>query len=127
MTFALRLTEIMAARRMNQSDVARALRLTPQAVGQWLRGETNPTGAKIKRIAEALSVTEADLMSPVGSPIPDFSPAPTSEVAPKKPRLVDQPDQLALLEFWDDLRTDEARIRVFRILRAAAEPASKRS
>lgn len=127
MTFSIRLAEIMKARRMNQSDVARALGITPQAVGQWGKhGGTMPTGAKLKKIADALSVTEADLVSPVGSPFADFG-LPAAISAPKKSRLVDKPDELALLEFWDDLGSEEERIRAFRILKAAASPISKRS
>lgn len=126
MTFAARLREIAEARQTTPSGVARALGITPQAVGQWGKpGGTMPTGAKLKKLADFLRVTEGDLFLPVGAPIlgsrPHFSVDP-----PEKSRLVNQPDQLALLEFWDSLEHEE-RMRVFRILRAAVEPISKRS
>jgi transcriptional regulator with XRE-family HTH domain len=130
MTFAARLREIMKAHGLTQSHVARELHITSQAVSQWAKpGGTRPVGDKLDDVAKALRVTTTELMSPVGSPFNDLSgagPALPSD-PPKKSRLVDEPDKLALLKFWDDLETEEERIRAFRILRAAAMPISKRS
>lgn len=84
-----------------------------------------PVGAKMQDIARFLDVTVSELVAPVGSPFKG-SGAPLSVDAPKPPRLIDQPDQLALLDFWDDLETEEERIRVFRVLQAAVTPIAKR-
>jgi transcriptional regulator with XRE-family HTH domain len=127
MTFKLRLREIAQARGTNLSGIARELGITSQAVGQWgAPGGTMPVGAKLKDIARILDVTESDLLAPVGAPFRGSGAALPVD-APKKTRLVDDPDQLALLDFWDDLGTTEERVRVFRILQAAVAPLSKRS
>lgn len=71
MSFAQRLTEIMADRDVNQSDLGRALKLTSQAVNQWTDGGTRPVGKRLGLIADVLDVTVSDLMAPPGSPIPN--------------------------------------------------------
>lgn len=127
MTFKLRLREIAKARGTNQTGIANHLGITPQAVGQWgMPDGTMPVGAKLKDIADFLGVTESDLLAPVGSPFKGSGAARPVD-APKPSRLVDDPEQIALLDFWDDLETREERIRMFRILQAAVSPVAKRS
>lgn len=114
----------MDARGTNKSRLARQLGITSQAVGQWGKpGGTMPTGEKLEWIASKLGVSVAELMSEVGTPFRDSDPTQPGS-PPKVTRLVDQPDELALLEFWDDLPQEE-RVRVFRILRAAVTAVEK--
>lgn len=61
---------IAAARetaRLNQSELARQMGVSPQAVQKWEAGETVPRGQRIERLASALGVTVSYLMSGTGA------------------------------------------------------------
>lgn len=45
----------------NQSELARYVGVTPQAVQQWISGETSPRGENLKKVAEFLGVSRAFL------------------------------------------------------------------
>lgn len=45
----------------NQSELARAAQVTPQAVQQWIAHETSPRGKNLDRAAAFLGVTPAEL------------------------------------------------------------------
>jgi phage repressor protein C with HTH and peptisase S24 domain len=45
----------------NQSELARFVNVTPQAVQKWVAGETEPRGKNLERAAEFLGVTPATL------------------------------------------------------------------
>ena len=118
MIFYRRLKEIMDAKGITKSQLARGLGITPQAVGQWGKdGGTMPVGDRLARIASILDVSIPELMSDVGLPFREFrSPHP---VQPQKhARFVDEPDKLALLDLWDDL-SESDRVRVFNVLKAS--------
>lgn len=118
MIFYRRLKEIMDAKGVSKSQLARDLGITPQAVGQWGKaGGTMPVGDKLARIASILDVSMPELMSDVGAPFRSGRSA--HPVQPQKhARLVDQPDQIALLDLWEDLAETD-RIRVFNVLKAS--------
>lgn len=56
-SFVMRLHAAMAARSVDQSELARRLGITSQAVNQWLAGETAPKGKRVARVAEELGVS----------------------------------------------------------------------
>ena len=116
MNFAGRLREILLQRGKNLSDLARHMGVTSQAVGQW-GNSTHPTIDKLPDIAKYLGVTIPELMSPVGAP---FAGSGLTGGPPEVTRLVYKRDEIALLDFWDDLTPDE-RDRAFRILRASTD------
>lgn len=45
----------------NQSELARFIGVTPQAVQKWISGETEPRGKNLDRVAEFLGVTSSHL------------------------------------------------------------------
>jgi SOS-response transcriptional repressor LexA len=52
----------MEARGLDQSAVARGLGIEPQSVQQWIRGQTNPRGYRIKALAALLDVEPWELL-----------------------------------------------------------------
>ncbi|RDE25296.1 helix-turn-helix domain-containing protein [Motiliproteus coralliicola] len=52
-----RIAEARAKVKLNQSELARAMGVTPQAVQQWEEGLTSPRGNRIGKLAELLQVT----------------------------------------------------------------------
>lgn len=66
------ITVLREAKGMNQSELARAVGVTPQAVQKWEGGASTPRPSKIADIAAALGVDPAALMAAIfdgGSPI----------------------------------------------------------
>lgn len=55
------LSEVMKERDLSQTDLAKAVGVTPQAVQQWCSGKTVPRGDKLVRLAEYLSLSPAVL------------------------------------------------------------------
>lgn len=47
---------------LNQSELARLLDISPQAVQKWEAGETLPRGRRMQQLCEALNVSVAELM-----------------------------------------------------------------
>ncbi len=52
-----RIAEARAKVKLNQSELARAMGVTPQAVQQWEEGLTSPRGNRIGKLADLLQVT----------------------------------------------------------------------
>jgi len=59
----------------NQSELARYVGVTPQAVQQWISGETSPRGKRLARIADFLGVSPVALQYGEGYAAPDQLPA----------------------------------------------------
>jgi SOS-response transcriptional repressor LexA len=57
-----RIKACMEARNLDQSTVARGLGIEPQSVQQWIRGQTNPRGYRIKALAALLDVEPWELL-----------------------------------------------------------------
>lgn len=57
-----RIAEARNAKGLNQSELARALGVTPQAVQKWEAGGA-PKGARLREVADALGVTVEHLLS----------------------------------------------------------------
>lgn len=67
--FPERIAELLLAKNGgNQSELARHIGVSPQAVQQWLAGETSPRGKNLEKLAEFLGVSPAELQ--YGSPTP---------------------------------------------------------
>ena len=64
MPFAENLKRIMSQKDVDQSELARRLGVSPQAVNQWASGVTAPRGKRFAKVAEALEVDPADLWTP---------------------------------------------------------------
>ena len=65
----------------NQSELARFVGVTPQAVQQWISEETSPRGKNLEKAAEFLGVTPAELRfgdqantEPAGQPANELTP-----------------------------------------------------
>lgn len=52
----------MKRKGLNQTDLAKILKVTPQAVQQWLSGVTSPKGKRLSNLAKALSVSQLWLL-----------------------------------------------------------------
>jgi len=68
MAFKDRLAMIAAERGVDQSELARRVRVSASAANQWFAGKTTPYGKRLDAIAEALGVTPAQLAS--DGPVP---------------------------------------------------------
>ncbi len=66
MSFAANLQRISAQKQITQSDLARELDVTSQAVNQWYTGATTPRGRRLSQIAKALGVSEGELLGAPG-------------------------------------------------------------
>lgn len=55
-TTAQVLDEVMHEKRITQADIARKVRVTPQAVQQWCSGKSTPRGPKLALLSEYLGV-----------------------------------------------------------------------
>ena len=60
------LKQVLAERKMTQSDLARAIGVRPQAVQQWLSGRTQPRGKNLEALSLYLGLSPAIISS--GSP-----------------------------------------------------------
>ena len=57
---AKRISDLLLAKNGgNQSELARYVGVSPQAVQQWISGETSPRGKNLTKLAEFLGVTPA--------------------------------------------------------------------
>ena len=61
--FARNLKNMLEARRKNQSDLARFLKMTPTAVSRWTNAEVLPRPSTIDRICGYLVCSGEDLMT----------------------------------------------------------------
>ncbi|CAH2606449.1 Helix-turn-helix transcriptional regulator (plasmid) [Rhodovastum atsumiense] len=66
MALGQRISELMKARGMDQSALARTLGIKSQSVNQWIAGRTAPGRDRLPAIAGALGVSVADLIDDRG-------------------------------------------------------------
>jgi transcriptional regulator with XRE-family HTH domain len=59
MKFAERLKEVMEIRKMNQSELSALTGIGKPSISQYLSGKNEPKHDKMKKLAEALEVTES--------------------------------------------------------------------
>lgn len=106
-----RIREIRKAQRpkLSLEKLAERTGITIPHLSRLERGERPLTGEWIEKISMALNVSPRDLL---------HEPASGAVGVPKPGRFVDDPDQLAILEFFDGLDRD-GRVRAFRVLTAA--------
>ena len=76
-----RIAEARAAKGMNQSELARALGVTPQAVQKWEAGWA-PKGARLREVAEALGTTVEYLLTGSITVVRKFSQEADANVEP---------------------------------------------
>ncbi|HEY5985660.1 MAG TPA: helix-turn-helix transcriptional regulator [Streptosporangiaceae bacterium] len=122
--FARSLHRALAAQRMSQRDLARAVDVSPNAVSQWVKGDTAPRTLEVaEKVERALGLQEGDLSRLIG-----FSPRSVQERAmvnvltaiEADPRL-DEPGRHLLMSIRQELgRRHEAEV-AYAALRAAAE------
>lgn len=61
-SFRSRITQCMAEKHLNQAELARAARIRPSSLSDYLTGKYQPKQDKIARMAAALEVSPAWLM-----------------------------------------------------------------
>lgn len=106
-SFVTRLRAAMAARSVDQSELARRLGITSQAVNQWLAGETAPKGKRLARVADELGVSLDWLLA-------------------GRDGFAEAPEPLAPAGLTDDLMADLAA-RLEQMLKEEAMPADVRT
>jgi len=62
-TLAKRLARARECKGLNQSELARALGLSPQAVQNWESGKSSPRGSRLAEVASVLGVTAEHLIT----------------------------------------------------------------
>lgn len=62
--FSMNLKRLMAARNMNQNDLAKALGFNRTTVNTWCTGSAFPTTDKIQMIADYFGVGKSELIEP---------------------------------------------------------------
>lgn len=68
-----RITELLDAKNGgNQSELARAVGVSPQAVQQWVSGLTTPRGANVEKAARFLNTTPTFLLYGGTQPVPAY-------------------------------------------------------
>lgn len=60
--FRAKIRQALDAKGWSQSDLARAMGITPQAVGDYFHGRTCPSLNVVERFAEALAVEPANML-----------------------------------------------------------------
>ncbi len=105
--FASRLSQALEARRMNQSELARRLRLRPQSVQKWVSGRSQPRGKRMEFVASALGVPVAWLEHGTGEmndPLPAVEQVRRKRIeeTPNNYSYRDSPRVRELTEWIDD-------------------------
>ncbi|EEO27560.1 helix-turn-helix domain-containing protein [Oxalobacter paraformigenes] len=57
---------------ISQSELARKIGVTPQAVQKWEKAKTVPRGATLRKLADALGVSPAYIQFGISDPVPDY-------------------------------------------------------
>lgn len=85
--FGRRLHQIMLAKNLTQSDLARAAGMDRMRISSYVRGQSLPTPLFLKKLAEALSIDPNELLPDV---MPTAAPLYSTAVSPdgRKMRLV---------------------------------------
>ena len=100
----MEISDLIRAKRkergLSQRALADLLQVNNSAVAQWELGTTLPTNANMTALRALLGIGEAVQVSPD---------------APYPGKLVDDPDKLAWLAFWDSM-SDERRRTVTELL-----------
>ncbi|KXU38700.1 hypothetical protein AXE65_12385 [Ventosimonas gracilis] len=69
-TLAKRLARARESKGLNQSELARALGLSPQAIQNWEGGKSNPRGSRLNDVASVLGITVQYLVTGDDAPAP---------------------------------------------------------
>lgn len=109
--FARRVQELRLQHKMTQVDLAVAVGLTRAHIAKIETGDDSASAASLAALAHIFG-TSMDFLYRGAHPRP---PAPTVG------RVVDQPEELAVLDLWRAIPADH-RARVIRMIAAAAEP-----
>ena len=75
-TFSTRLIALREAIGVNQSELARRVGVTPQAVQKWESGANGPRGKRLEKLASELRSTVGYLVSGEGDGTPNVEPGP---------------------------------------------------
>lgn len=81
MSFKNRLQAAMAKADVDQSELARRLSVSSQAVNQWVSGATIPRGRRLQTIADALGVRVTQLLESDELPLPAHPLASNARIA----------------------------------------------
>lgn len=99
-TFAQVLAELMAEYKANQSDIARAVEMSPSAVSLWLRGKKTPRDDSLGKLADAYpKYTVQRLTAAAGRKAPaPLSPDRREVVLDVFDRLTEEQQELLLIQ-----------------------------
>ncbi|WJM93419.1 helix-turn-helix transcriptional regulator [Pseudomonas brenneri] len=101
-----RITRARLAKGLNQSQLARDLGVSPQAVQNWETGKANPKGERLSSLATILGVSVDHLVS--GVPLKMWP----SEVDGTAPEALSHPDMQGISVWDDQTPLDEDEIEV---------------
>lgn len=69
--FSDRLRELRAGRKMSQSDLAKAIHVSQQAITKWENGKSEPSSSAITAIANYFNVSSDYLLGRTNEKLPD--------------------------------------------------------
>ena len=111
MALSDRIESAMRLAGVDQSELARRLRITPAAVNQWISGRTKPNAARLEQIVEVLRVPADAILSDAGDAplLDDTEPLASAEGARLSDEAVQNAGEAAAITFWRMLSDDEQR------------------
>jgi len=117
-----RIESAMLNQHLNQTTLSEIMKVTPQAVQQWINGKTSPKGKRLEHLSKALNVSVGWLVSGEGEKHPtqltSTAPSSSSTQGTIKSNYI-----LGGFDLWDDdtpLRDDEVALPFFREVEIAA-------
>lgn len=106
--FATNLCNILEERQKSQREIARALRVTPQAVNSWCLGLSLPRMGKIQKLADYLNVPKSRLIEENT----DNGYYTVDGVAEIAQQILDNPNMRALFDAARDCTPEDMQLAV---------------
>ena len=116
MNMGNRIESAMLNQHLNQTTLSEIMKVTPQAVQQWINGKTSPKGKRLDHLSKALNVSVGWLVSGEGEKY--LNSLPINKTTTHEPTYV-----LGGFDLWDDdtpLRDDEVALPFFREVELSA-------
>ncbi|WP_337262934.1 MULTISPECIES: helix-turn-helix domain-containing protein [unclassified Serratia (in: enterobacteria)] len=108
--FSLRLNEALAELGLSQSELARRIAVTPQAVQRWCNGDSTPRAKALSALAEATGKPEHWFYLPYESEAPALAThSSTGQFSGERTTSFLLPDEEELLSIYRDLPGPERK------------------